>query len=1205
MLLPTWFILGHAPLAAALVNDGIFASPSSFVFHTVGDNTGMTARPSSGIVRNNGSDIGVGFGKWQYANATPRFDYNPTAGKGGGGALSWENGSESFGRATQHANYDGKATTGFVNISIDVFTTSLNSSLNWRFQLVGFNNDTTNFPSFSNRLPITPAGGTLLLDVTINQSALTAGAYRTVSLANNLNLGTGYDNYVWCIQGHAGANGNKTYFDNILVQSADPVSPLPPVISMTSPANGASGQAPAAFTLAADASDPDGSITQLEFFAGTTSLGVDSSAPYSVNWNNVPAGSYNLSAVATDDGGNTTPAAAVSVTVTPPPAPPTVAITSPSSGTWFAAPANLTITANASDADGTVSQVEFFSGATSLGVDSSAPYSVVWNGIPVGNYSLSAVATDNHGQSTISAPVAITVSDGLPPATVTITAPTPTARERGVYPGTFRISRSGSTNGSLTVNLSYDGNATPWNDYEIMPLSVTIPAGQSSVDLALDPVNDPIDELDKSEDVIATVIGGNGYAIGSPASATVQIIDDETFTTTAPMFYKAEVNSGSSVTLYWTDSHEDETHFKIRRDIALFSGAALTLPENIPANTTSYQVTGLTEGTNYIFTIWAEKDGGATKSLTIEGIYAVPLNSPAPPPAYKTFEQWRAFRRLDGFNREYGGTSDNPDGDTRNNLVEYLSGSDPFVADDPLRMEIQTANPQINLFWPQAPELTDAAFGLMESTDLSGWEPSPLETIQSNGRGTASDTRAADRRFYQLTASPNYPETPTSRLVGWGDSLTGNPGTWLDLLGQAPYNRQVLNCGIGGETSPQIRNRMLGLDLTSPFPAFNPAHTEAGTVLTLVADRARVNRVMANNGLSYLYALTVANAHKVEFFNFGRKIGESATPLQASVTSNIATNPTRLIASGHPFANGDLVHFTSATLPTPVNRYRPYIVRDADAEGFSLVNRDIAFDITAATDIFTPPAGDPPHPFKNGDMVRFTIAGPPVGFDGTLLYHVVNATSTGFQLSRTPGGPPVLTAYDRTVSMQPANGTVAALPPFALTQNFAAPTTAIGPFVYEWTHPGGPTHITIRPHTDRDQDTNLIFMGVNNNRSASSICQHMVTAVEHLKSMNSRFLILTLPCPSSVLDTSGNQVPLSVAPFITFNYWLRQNYPDNFVDARNALHRAYDPKSNQDVLDRDDDIIPSSLRGDPIHFNATGHAVVAAAVHKKLLERGW
>jgi hypothetical protein len=312
----------HMPVKAALVTDGTFSSPGTFVFHTEADNTGMTARPTSGIVRNNGVNIGVGFGKWQYANATPRFDYSATAGNGGGGALSWENGSEAFSRATQHASHDAKATTGLVNISIDIFTTSLNSGLDWRFQLVGFNNDTTNYPSFSNRLAITPNGGTLLLDVTITQSALTAGAYSTVSLANNLDLGTGYDNYVWCIIGDAGANGNKTYFDNILVQPANPVSPVPPVVSMTSPANGASAQAPAVFTLAADASDPDGTIVRVEFFADTTSLGVDTSAPYSVSWTNVPAGNYNLTAVATDDGGNTSTSSPVSVTVTSPPTPP-------------------------------------------------------------------------------------------------------------------------------------------------------------------------------------------------------------------------------------------------------------------------------------------------------------------------------------------------------------------------------------------------------------------------------------------------------------------------------------------------------------------------------------------------------------------------------------------------------------------------------------------------------------------------------------------------------------------------------------------------------------------------------------------------------------------------------------------------------------------------------------------------------------------
>jgi lysophospholipase L1-like esterase len=59
------------------------------------------------------------------------------------------------------------------------------------------------------------------------------------------------------------------------------------------------------------------------------------------------------------------------------------------------------------------------------------------------------------------------------------------------------------------------------------------------------------------------------------------------------------------------------------------------------------------------------------------------------------------------------------------------------------------------------------------------------------------------------------------------------------------------------------------------------------------------------------------------------------------------------------------------------------------------------------------------------------------------------------------------------------------------------------------------------------------------------------------------------------------------------------------VDARNALHRGYNPNSSQDVLDRDDDIIPSSLRTDAIHFNDIGHGVVADAVYQKLAERGW
>src|SRR5207253_3197586 len=57
---------------------------------------------------------------------------------------------------------------------------------------------------------------------------------------------------------------------------------------------------------------------------------------------------------------------------------PTVAITSPANGATFGAPATVLITADANDSDGTVTKVEFYSGATKLGEDTTAPYNFNW-----------------------------------------------------------------------------------------------------------------------------------------------------------------------------------------------------------------------------------------------------------------------------------------------------------------------------------------------------------------------------------------------------------------------------------------------------------------------------------------------------------------------------------------------------------------------------------------------------------------------------------------------------------------------------------------------------------------------------------------------------------------------------------------------------------------------------------------------------------
>ena len=110
--------------------------------------------------------------------------------------------------------------------------------------------------------------------------------------------------------------------------------------------------------------------------------------------------------------GLTTNSFSTSVTAGPDNNAPAVSITSPESGDKFAAGSNITIDANASDTDGTVTKVEFYQGSIKLGEDASPPYSYTWNNVPTGYYSLTARATDDDGDTTTSSAVNIQVIGG-------------------------------------------------------------------------------------------------------------------------------------------------------------------------------------------------------------------------------------------------------------------------------------------------------------------------------------------------------------------------------------------------------------------------------------------------------------------------------------------------------------------------------------------------------------------------------------------------------------------------------------------------------------------------------------------------------------------------------------------------------------------------------------------------------------------------
>ncbi|AQZ68100.1 cellulose 1,4-beta-cellobiosidase [[Actinomadura] parvosata subsp. kistnae] len=146
---------------------------------------------------------------------------------------------------------------------------------------------------------------------------------------------------------------------------------------------------------------------------------------------------------------------------------PTVALTSPTAGQTFTAPATVPIAANASDADGTVTKVDFYQGSTLLGTDTSSPYSYSWTNVAAGSYSITAKATDNTGLVTTSSPVGITVSPNTGPALV-VSPTTVSVPETGS--ASFGVKLSQAPSASVTVSVARASGDT---DLTVTPSSRT------------------------------------------------------------------------------------------------------------------------------------------------------------------------------------------------------------------------------------------------------------------------------------------------------------------------------------------------------------------------------------------------------------------------------------------------------------------------------------------------------------------------------------------------------------------------------------------------------------------------------------------------------------------------------------------------------------------------------------------------------------
>lgn len=233
----------------------------------------------------------------------------------------------------------------------------------------------------------------------------------------------------------------------------------PPTVSISGPASGTVSNAPGSFNFSASASDDSG-VSNVQWFAnGSAISGALTGAPYTFTWGGVGAGSYSITAKATDNNGSATTSAPITVVSNDTPS----ATISPTvvNGT---APANITLQASASDSLGGVSSVQYFANGSAIsGALTAAPYTFSWSGAGAGSYSIIARATDVYGVAGDSAAYAFNVNA---PPTVSVTAPTNGTIVSTGLPATVGLTAAaGDSDGNVTkveflVNGGLVGTAT-------------------------------------------------------------------------------------------------------------------------------------------------------------------------------------------------------------------------------------------------------------------------------------------------------------------------------------------------------------------------------------------------------------------------------------------------------------------------------------------------------------------------------------------------------------------------------------------------------------------------------------------------------------------------------------------------------------------------------------------------------------------------
>jgi len=240
--------------------------------------------------------------------------------------------------------------------------------------------------------------------------------------AGTLSVPVGKNYTVWGVAGGGGAGSKSIVISPVAPTPPPAVDTVAPVVSLTSPANGATVSGLVALT--ANATDAMSGVARVEFRVDGVLVGTDAAAPYTGLWDSAAAlaGNHVVEAKAFDNAGLSA-ASSVQVSIAPP-APvdvtaPVVSVSAPANGATVSG--TVALTANATDAMSGVARVEFRVDGVLVGTDTSAPFAASWNSATAapGTHVIEAKAFDNAGLSSAST-IQVSIA---PPAPVDVTAP--------------------------------------------------------------------------------------------------------------------------------------------------------------------------------------------------------------------------------------------------------------------------------------------------------------------------------------------------------------------------------------------------------------------------------------------------------------------------------------------------------------------------------------------------------------------------------------------------------------------------------------------------------------------------------------------------------------------------------------------------------------------------------------------------------------